>query len=549
LSHQSSAQPAGEIMVSGQAMPLRPTGNLSNIEELENLVIHGRDTGKLIRLKDIADVSRGIAEKPQNIVLFNGKPALNIGISFASGVNVVDIGKHIKDRLIELDNDIPSGMNIEFFYDQSAEVEKSIDGFIMSLVQAVAIVIIVLLIAMGLRSGLIIGLVLLLTVFGTFILMDYNNIELHRISLGALIIALGMLVDNAIVVLEGILVGIRKGLSKTQAAAAIVKQTQWPLLAATVIAITAFAPIGLSSDSTGEFMGSLFWVLCYSLFLSWITAITITPFLAEKFLKANDKNVEEGELYKGVIFTLFRTILKFVLKFRWFTILGLVALLSSAIFSFGFVKQQFFPVSNTPIFYLNVWMPEGTDIRETTRVTKKIESYVRSQNDVEYVTTTIGQGLQRYSLTYQPEKSYESYAQLLIRTSDLDKMFNLITQLDNDIAMRFPQADFRMQVVEFGPSPASKIEARVVGADPQVLKDIGADIEAIIAKDPGARNITNNWREQIKTMVPQFNESKARRFGISKEDLSNTLNMAFGGSNMGILRDGTKQLPIVARLP
>ncbi|GAM66646.1 acriflavin resistance protein [Vibrio sp. JCM 19236] len=276
INQQNAVQDAGKVMVSGESLRLRPTGNMSSLEELENLIIHGRDTGKLIRLKDIADIKQGIVEEPQNLVLFNGEPALNIGISFASGVNVVEIGKAIHDRLVELDSEMPVGMSVDVFYDQSHEVANSVDGFIVSLAQAVGIVIIVLLFAMGLRSGLIIGLVLLLTVFGTFILMDYNKIELHRISLGALIIALGMLVDNAIVVVEGILVGIKKGLSKADAAIAIVKQTQWPLLGATVIAITAFAPIGLSQDATGEFMGSLFWVLCFSLFLSWVTALTIT---------------------------------------------------------------------------------------------------------------------------------------------------------------------------------------------------------------------------------------------------------------------------------
>ncbi|GAM60417.1 acriflavin resistance protein [Vibrio ishigakensis] len=307
INQQNAVQDAGKVMVSGESLRLRPTGNMSSLEELENLIIHGRDTGKLIRLKDIADIKQGIVEEPQNLVLFNGEPALNIGISFASGVNVVEIGKAIHDRLVELDSEMPVGMSVDVFYDQSHEVANSVDGFIVSLAQAVGIVIIVLLFAMGLRSGLIIGLVLLLTVFGTFILMDYNKIELHRISLGALIIALGMLVDNAIVVVEGILVGIKKGLSKADAAIAIVKQTQWPLLGATVIAITAFAPIGLSQDATGEFMGSLFWVLCFSLFLSWVTALTITPFLAEKFLKDETSQVNEDDLYKALSSLCLRT--------------------------------------------------------------------------------------------------------------------------------------------------------------------------------------------------------------------------------------------------
>lgn len=549
INQQNSAQDAGSVVVSGENLRLRPTGNMSSIEELENLIIHGRDTGKLIRLKDIATVQQGIIDEPQNVVLFNGEPALNIGISFASGVNVVEIGQSVKERLIELDSEMPVGMQVDVFYDQSHEVANSVEGFIVSLAQAVGIVIIVLLFAMGLRSGIIIGLVLLLTVFGTFILMDYNQIELHRISLGALIIALGMLVDNAIVVVEGIQVGIKRGLSKADAAIAIVKQTQWPLLGATVIAITAFAPIGLSQDATGEFMGSLFWVLCFSLFLSWVTALTITPFLAEKFFKQESSQINEEDLYKGFIFSLFKKILVVGIRYRKTSIVTLLVLLVTAVAGFGSVKQQFFPVSNTPIFYVNVWLPEGTDIRETTKVAKEIESYVGKKDGVEYTATTIGQGWQRYSLTYQPEKAYTSYAQVLVRADDLDTMFNLLGDLDQSLPDTFPRADFRLQVVEFGPSPASKIEARIIGPDTQVLRELAADIEAVIATDPGARNIRNNWRELNKVLVPAFNESKARRLGISKQDLSETLDMTFGGSPIGVLRDGTKQLPILARLP
>ncbi|GAD80416.1 efflux RND transporter permease subunit [Vibrio ezurae] len=549
INQQNSVQSAGQVMVSGDTLRLRPTGSMSSIESLENLIIHGRDTGKLIRLKDIATVKQGISEQPQDVVFFNGQPALTIGISFASGVNVVDIGQAISQRIQQLDSDTPVGMKLNVFYDQSHEVAHSVDSFLVSLAQAVGIVIVVLLFAMGLRSGLIIGLVLLLTVFGTFILMDYRNIELHRISLGALVIALGMLVDNAIVVVEGIQVGMKRGLSKAQASIAIVKQTQWPLLGATVIAITAFAPIGLSEDATGEFMGSLFWVLCFSLFLSWVTALTLTPFLAERFLGKIEPKSDNDELYQGVIFTVFKRILVFVLKYKKLSLSTLLILLVSAVIGFGSVKQQFFPVSNTPIFYVNVWLPQGTDIRQTTKITLQVNDYIQQNDKVDYVATSIGQGWQRYSLTYQPEKSYPSYAQLLVRAHDLDSMFALLDDLNNALPLHFPQVDFRLQLAEFGPSPASKIEARITGPDTQTLRHIASDIERIIASDPGARNVRNNLREKSKILVPAFNESKARRLGISKQDLSQTLEMAFGGVPIGVLRDGTKQLPIISRLP
>ncbi|MGV2990722.1 efflux RND transporter permease subunit [Vibrio sp. E150_011] len=550
LNQQNSVQSAGEIMINGDNLAIRPNGNLNSVESLENLIIHGRDTGNLIRLKDVATISKGIQEKPSNVITFNGKPAINLAISFTSGVNVVDVGNVLDAKLAELENIKPAGVNLDYFYNQSAEVDKSVKDFVVSLAQAVAIVIVVLLFAMGVRSGLIIGIVLLLTVLGTFILMNINNIELHRISLGALIIALGMLVDNAIVVVEGILVGLKQGKTKTEAAKAIAKQTQWPLLGATVIAITAFAPIGLSQDATGEFMGSLFWVLCFSLFLSWITALTLTPFLADLMLKEEDPTAktEIEDPYKGFLFTSFRWSLELALKLRWLTVAGMVAMLIAAIMAFGMVKQSFFPASNTPMFFVDMWMPEGTDIRQTLKQTEKVEAYISAQDDVDFVSTSVGQGLQRFMLTYQPEKSYEAYAQLQVRATSRDDMFALLHKLDNTLSHEFAAPSFQLRLMEFGPSPASKIEARIIGPDPQILRDVAVQVEDILLADSGARNIRHDWRERTKELVPQFNESKARRLGISKEDLSNTLQLAFGGNAIGVFRDGTQRLPIVTRL-
>ncbi|EHK6025195.1 multidrug efflux RND transporter permease subunit VmeV [Vibrio parahaemolyticus] len=551
LNQQNNVVSAGEVMVNGESLVIRPSGTLNTVQALENLIIHGRDTGNLIRLKDVATITRSIQEKPGNMILFNGKKAINIGISFASGVNVVEVGERLNAELSSLESIKPAGLDMSYFYNQAQEVDDSVKAFVISLAEAVAIVIIVLLFTMGLRSGVIIGVVLLLTVFGTFILMNYNNIELHRISLGALIIALGMLVDNAIVVVEGILVGLKKGRTKVQAAVDIVKQTQWPLLGATVIAITAFAPIGLSQDATGEFMGSLFWVLCFSLFLSWVTAITLTPFLADLLLKEEEKdtNGEDEDPYKGWLFVVFGALLKFSLRFRWMTVAAMVALLVGAVIAFGNVKQQFFPPSNTPMFYVDMWMPEGTDIRQTIKQAETVESYIRQQDDIDFVSVSIGQGLQRFALTYQPEKSYEAYAQFQVRTTDRDNMFKLLHKLDDNLAKTFDEPTFQFKLMEFGPSPASKIEARITGPDPKVLRELAVQVEDILDTDPGARNIRHDWRERTKELVPVFNESKARRLGISKEDLSSTLQMAFGGSTFGVLRDGTHTLPIMMRLP
>ncbi|WP_221077362.1 efflux RND transporter permease subunit [Agarivorans albus] len=551
LAQQNAVISAGEVTVNSQTLTLRPTGELNSIETFENLIIHGRDTGNLIRLKDVATVTRDVQEVPSNLLNYNGEPALNLGISFSSGVNVVKVGEAVDARLAELENIKPAGIKIHTLYNQAKEVEQSVNGFVLSLAEAVGIVIVVLLFTMGLRSGVIIGAVLLLTVMGTFILMSIYDIELQRISLGALIIALGMLVDNAIVVVEGILVGMQRGRTKVQAAKDIVEQTKWPLLGATVIAIVAFAPIGLSPDATGEFMGSLFWVLCFSLFLSWITAITLTPFLADLLLssKTSEKQQNNDDPYKGVLFVVFGRLLKFCLRFRMLTVAVMIMMLAGAFYGFSLVKNSFFPPSNTPMFYVDMWMPEGTDIRDTYKQVQKVEDFLLDKEQVEFVTSTTGQGLQRFSLTYSPEKSYEAFAQLQVRVVDREQMLDLMRELDTSLRDSFRQVSFQFRLMEIGPSPASKIEARIIGSDPQVLRDLATQVEDIFNADSGARNIRHDWRERTKDLLPQFNESQARRLGISKQDLADTLQMAFGGSAIGLFRDGTEMLPIVVRLP
>ena len=323
LQTQNSVSNAGKVRVGDESIRLHPTGEFKDVKELESLLISKPGENELIYLGDVATVFREYAEVPTNIIRYNQQQALLVGVSFSSGVNVVDVGMNIDEHLASLEYQRPHGMEINSVYNQPAEVEKSVSGFIISLLEAVAIVIVVLLLFMGFKSGVLIGVILLLTVLGTFIFMKLFAIDLQRISLGALIIALGMLVDNAIVVTEGILINLKRGQTKLQAATNIVNQTKWPLLGATVIAITAFAPIGLSSDASGEFAGSLFWVLFISLLLSWITAITLTPFFADlMFKQAKEKEPHHDEdPYQGVIFNVYKSVLHTSMRYRKTTLL------------------------------------------------------------------------------------------------------------------------------------------------------------------------------------------------------------------------------------
>lgn len=475
-----------------------------------------------------------------------------MGISFAQGVNVVEVGKAFDRRVAELKYQQPVGVEISEIYNQPKEVDKSVSGFVVSLAQAVGIVIVVLLFFMGLRSGLLIGLILLLTVLGTFIFMKYFAIDLQRISLGALVIALGMLVDNAIVVVEGILIGTQKGRTRLQAATDIVTQTKWPLLGATVIAVTAFAPIGLSEDSTGEYCGTLFTVLLISLMLSWFTAISLTPFFADIFFKGQKIKSGEGEdndPYNGIIFVVYKKFLNFCMRRAWFTVVVLVAGLAASVYGFTHVKQAFFPSSTTPIFQLDVWLPEGTDIRATNDKLKELEGWLAKQDHVEHITTTAGKGLQRFMLTYSPEKSYAAYGEITTRVENYEALAPLMDRFREHIKTNYPEINYKLKQIELGPGGGAKIEARVIGSDPTVLRTIAAQVMDVMYADPGATNIRHDWRERTQVLEPQFNESQARRYGITKSDVDDFLSMSFSGMNIGLYRDGTTLMPIVARLP
>ncbi|EGR1972390.1 efflux RND transporter permease subunit VmeI [Vibrio parahaemolyticus] len=552
LSTQNIVSDAGAIRIGDEYIRIQPTGEFQSVDELGDLLITESGAQGLIFLKDVAEIKRGYVEVPSNIINFNGSLALNVGVSFAQGVNVVEVGKAFDRRLAELKYQQPVGVEISEIYSQPKEVDKSVSGFVISLAQAVGIVIIVLLFFMGLRSGLLIGLILLLTVLGTFIFMKYLAIDLQRISLGALVIALGMLVDNAIVVVEGILIGTQKGRTRLQAATDIVTQTKWPLLGATVIAVTAFAPIGLSEDSTGEYCGTLFTVLLISLMLSWFTAISLTPFFADIFFKGQKIKQGEGEEndpYNGIIFVAYKKFLEFCMRRAWLTVVVLIVGLGASVYGFTLVKQSFFPSSTTPIFQLDVWLPEGTDIRATNDKLKELESWLAEQEHVDHITTTAGKGLQRFMLTYAPEKSYAAYGEITTRVDNYEALAPLMARFRDHLKANYPEINYKLKQIELGPGGGAKIEARIIGSDPTVLRMIAAQVMDIMYADPGATNIRHDWRERTQVLEPQFNESQARRYGITKSDVDDFLSMSFSGMTIGLYRDGTTLMPIVARLP
>ncbi|MCL1139376.1 efflux RND transporter permease subunit [Shewanella pneumatophori] len=555
INSQNVVSNAGSMLVGDNRIRIHPTGEFNNVSQMERLVISPPGSAKLIYLGDIAKIYKDTEESPESIYHADGKQALSIGIAFSSGVNVVKVGEAVNARMAELNSELPIGMSLDTVYDQSKMVDQTVNGFLVNLAESIAIVIGVLLIFMGVRSGLLMGLVLLLTILGTFVVMNVLNIELQIISLGALIIALGMLVDNAIVVTEGILIGIKRGQTRLETAKQVISQTQWPLLGATIIAIIAFAPIGLSDNSTGEFCASLFQVLLISLFISWITAMTLTPFFCNLMFKDGAVSEEENDdPYKGWLFGLYRQTLNLAMRFRVVTLLLVISALISSVFGFAHVKNVFFPASNTPMFFVDVWMPEGSDIKATERLLSRIETDLMAQQQAEDIglvnlTTVVGQGAQRFVLSYVPEKGYKAYGQLLLEMTDLKTLNQYMRVLERELSLKYPEAQYRFKYMENGPSPAAKIEARFYGEDPQVLRQLAAQAEAVLKAEPTAVGVRHNWRNQVTLVRPQLALAQARETGISKQDLDNALLTNFSGQQVGTYRENSHLLPIIARAP
>ncbi|MES9853408.1 MAG: efflux RND transporter permease subunit [Candidatus Thiodiazotropha sp. L084R] len=547
LQSQNTVVTAGHGNVNRERLRIVPSGELQSVTDIGDVLVASEDK-RLIYLRDIARITRAYDEVPSQMYYLDGKPALTIGISMQAGENVVAVGEHLNARVQELIGNIPVGMQIKEIYNQPLEVDKSVSGFLVSVGQAVGIVIIVLLLFMGLRVGLIIGAVLLITVAGTLLLMYIDGIELQRISLGALVIALGMLVDNAIVVAEGMLVRMQSGMSAANASRETVAKTIWALLGGTVIGILAFSAIGLSQDSTGEFANSLFWVILYSLLLSWITAISTTPLLCSVLLKPGSPEGEQAEdPYGKGVFKLFRGVVDRAIRLRWITVAMVIGLFVLAVAGFGSVKQAFFPESNTPMFFVDVWEIEGTDIRATREDTLRINQFLMEQEGVEQTSISIGSGHQRFTLVYDPKETSAVYSQIIVHTDSRERIAEIWEKVDRHVKEHYPWTDPIIKSMRIGPGRDSKIEARFQGPDPVVLRQLSLQAQSIMRADSEAKDIRDDWRQPIKLIRPIFNEQVGRQLGITRETLASALQYAMDGVSVGQFRDGIRVLPIYMR--
>ena len=560
---------AGRIKIGSEYMPLYPSGVFKSEKDFGDLLISSQtgklvqmqdgdmiltsQTGKLIYLKDIATIRRGYVDPPREILRVNGQPAIGLAISTVLGGNVVKMGEAVTKRFYELMPEIPWGMNVEVISDQADSVVKAINGFVINLVEAVAIVIIVLLFFMGLRSGLIIGFILTLTIAATFVVMGYYEITLERISLGALIIALGMLVDNAIVVVDGMKVRMEQGMDGLEAAKQVVGQNGIPLLGATAVAVLAFASIGGMTNNTGEFCRALYYVILISLSLSWLTAVTSTPLITKTFLKVKKPasgQDEPADPYAGKFYQLYRKGLTNAIRFRWITIGIVGGLFVLSIIGFGYVKNLFFPPSTRPQFMIEIQYRENIHIRETAAKVAKIEEYLKTIDGVTDVAAAIGAGHPRFLVTYNvPIDVGSHYTILMVSVEEYEVIDQIFQKVQNDLEAMFPDGIINLKKFNLGPGNGGKIQLRINGPDPVELRRMADETKAIIEADFDSKAIRDEWGAMVKTVRPILAEDRARRAGIDRRMASTALQANYTGTLTGIYREGIELIPIYARAP
>ncbi len=551
LEQQNTLTEAGNVVVGDQRITITPSGGIDSVSSIKNLVVatSAQDSQtKLIYLKDIAKVWRGYQDPPQLQHRFNGKESIAIGIAGQLGSNIVAISEEVDKKIVSSIGQRPIGVEVHEYYHQGKIVDKSVKDFVVNVIAALAIVIITLLIFMGFKSAIVIGAILLLTIAATLATMNIADIPMHRISLGALIIALGMMVDNAIVVTEGILIGVQRGKKKLDIAKEIVTQTKWPLLGGTLVGIIAFAPVGFAPGSTAEFTGHLFWVILISLLYSWLFAITLTPLFCYWLFK-EVKSVSNEPKEDGMFYRYYKQCVRKAIAVRWLTVAGVIGVFVVAVWGFQFIKGGFFPASTTPQIVVDYWLPEGGDVAKTKADITSLETYAATLEGVTDVQSSIGGGGVRFTLVYSPESPNESYAQLLLKLDDYKKIDNLIPVIQEHLDKNYINAQAKVWRFQLGPGGGSKIEAAFKGPDPKVLRELAREAKEIMIADGRALSVKDDWRQQVSVVEPLYSEVKGSRAGISREDLANALQTNFTGRTVGVYRESDELIPIISRAP
>ncbi len=561
LRKQNMIVNAGSVDFQGQRFRVAPTGEFTTAEQIGDLVITGVDGtdrvagmrgDELIRIRDIATIRDAYIEPPLQIMRINGLPAIGLPIAPASGTNVVNVGLDIDKRIEEMQAALPVGIELHRISWQSDLVQESISGFMVSLMQAIAIVLVILAISMGLRQAIVIGLTgLVFAILGSFVVMSMWGIDLQRVSLGALIIAMGMMVDNAIVVVDGFSVRLKQGMDRKQAAIEAASQPSMPLLGATIVACAAFYPIFVSTYDTGEYAGSLFQVVAIALIFSWVLSQTVTPLVCVDFIPdPKNKGNKNEDPYDTRFYSGYRKLLGQLIKYRIIFVPVMLIGLGISIWGFQDVTRLFFPDSSRTQIMIDYWELEGTRIQETSANLVQMEEELQTYDEVTLVSTFIGSGPPRFYLPVNPESGYSSYAQIIVNIDNLPNVDVVIDKLESWLSEHNPGHIVRVRKYAVGAFDDWKFEARFSGpanADPEVLRDLAKQGMDILNASPYAMNVRTNWRQRSRQMDVLYNQERARWAGISRENVGQATKRTFDGNSVGLYREKDELIPIVVR--
>ena len=543
---QNKVVDAGGIDAGQNRLRIESTGNFYSLDDIRNLTIVSR-SGEHFRLADIAQIEESYQTPASNLMRINDQPAIGIAISTVPTGNVVDMAKAVKDRIDKLSQSMPEGYELTSIYDQGYESDVANQGFILNLIISVLTVIAILLFFIGFKNGTLIGSGLIFSIFATLIVMMACGIALQRMSLAAIIIAMGMLVDNAIVVSDSALINMERGMRKRVAIMRACSATALPLLAATVIAILTFLPIYYSPHITGELLSSLVVVIGVSLMFSWVFALTQTPFFIQEFVRRPRPEELKAALFDGKYYNRFRNSLHWVLCHRSVTIGSLVVMLILSAWSFKFIPKVFVPALDKQYFTVDMWLPEGTNINETDRMASNLANYIRGHEETEMVSTYIGRTPPRYYLSNVAFGPQSNYAQILVKCKTSQESRKLHALLQDSIRQQYPEPLIKVNKFELSPLTEAVIEARFLGPDPAVLDSLTGKAIEIMRRNPKVADARNEWGNMSLMIRPVYDPVKAGALGIIKAQMMQSVKSVSDGTPIGIYRDNEKKVPVLLK--
>jgi multidrug efflux pump subunit AcrB len=567
LGQQNAIESAGAIQTPLDVVQVRVAGQFEAVEQLRAMPIRGT-SGNQLRLGDIAEIKRGYVDPPVTKVRHDGKDVIALGVSMAKGGDIIRLGKALKAETNRIEDGLPAGIRLVQFQDQPKAVSNSVGEFVHTLIEAISVVLAVSFIALGLhkrpeaatlplwkrwyidvRPGLVVAITIPLVLAVTFLAMDYWGIGLHKISLGSLIIALGLLVDDAIISVEMMVRKMEEGYDKVRAATFAYEITAMPMLTGTLITATGFLPIGLAKSLVGEYTFAIFAVTVIALILSWIVSVYFVPYLGTVLLKPKPVSGDHHEHFDTPFYRRFRAAVDWCVEHRWKTIAATIGVFALGIVGMGQVQQQFFPDSSRPEIMVEVWFPEGTSFAANEAVTRRVEARLRSEPGVTSVSTWIGSGVPRFYLPLDQIFPQTNVSQLIVMPQDLKTRERLRVQFPALLATEFPEVRGRVKLLPNGPPVPYPVMFRVVGPDPVELRARANEVKEAMRASPNTRGVNDNWNESVKVLRLEIDQSKARALGVTSQSIAQASRTILAGSNVGQYREADKLIDIVLRQP